>query len=301
MAVAAETSTKTGVGLITGQPFTVQLESAPPGTGIVFRLQPAGDNTAQPVTIAARPEAVVDSKRGVTLGHSSGLTLSIVEHFLAAAAMAGLRDAVVTITSQTPGLKTFELPILDGSSVEWLSWLRGQPHFLSPATATAQPLPQAVLGPVTDTGAHLYALPAPCLEITYALDYPHARFGHSDVSQRFATWRLADDPKFAQLAPARTFGFVEELPELQARGLARGVSADNTLGLKTGGGYTDTLRLEDEPLRHKMIDLIGDLTLYGVDIRQLGAHIYALNAGHTAHLAFGRQLAAISQHQATVL
>ena len=93
------------------------------------------------------------------------------------------------------------------------------------------------------------------------------------------------------IAPARTFGFVRELPALQAQGLAKGVSLDNTLGLTDEGGYTAELRLPDEPLRHKVLDLIGDLMLCGVPITGIRAHIVARNAGHTSHMAFGKQLA----------
>ncbi|MBK8190992.1 MAG: UDP-3-O-acyl-N-acetylglucosamine deacetylase [Vampirovibrionales bacterium] len=276
--------TVAGTGLITGLPCVAQIERlAPPSEddglahGIVFDL---GDGVMIPASLAA----VMHADRGVTLGDArSGQTLSIVEHFLAACALSGARHLRVRITGAP------ELPILDGSADPWTDALRRLGFDALEANAETQPvapLRQAVFCRHHES-ACVYALPAPYFQLTYAVDFPHP--GLRDV---WVNWDSSRDG-IEWISPARTFGFVRELPLLQAKGLARGVSADNTLGLTDEGGFTAPLRLDDEPVRHKMLDLLGDLMLAGVSPLRLGARVIAVGAGHAAHIAFARQLRAV--------
>jgi UDP-3-O-[3-hydroxymyristoyl] N-acetylglucosamine deacetylase len=268
---SAETSKATmdGIGLITGLPVSVVLKPSMHGNGIVFI--PSGGEP-----IPARLSSIAVTDRGVTLANKAGQTLSIVEHFLAACAMAGIEDLVVEVDGAP------ELPILDGSAKLWLDYLREQfaPH---------QPLaPWYTLNrPVThqqDDGILIYGLPSDEARFTYAVN-----FDHPDLQNRFIDWRPYTEGMDA-VAPARTFGHVRELPVLQARGLAKGVSYDNTLGLTDDGGYTDELRLPDEPVRHKLLDFLGDMMLSGINPLRVQAHWIAINAGHASHTAFARKL-----------
>lgn len=278
----------TGIGLITGQGITVTVNPAPAGTGIVF-TNPLGQ------TIPAQLSHVVHTDRGVTLAsaptaeYPKPWTLSIVEHFLAATAMAGFSDLQVQVANaHDPSQAAPELPLLDGSAANWLDALASLP----------QPLPQA---PIALQHAvfyrHspdicLYAVPAPSFRVTYAID-----FNHPDLRNAFITWDLAQDGVGA-IAPAQTYGYLHELPTLQAQGLARGVRESNTLGILSPddptypqfSGYTRPLRLPQEPLCHKILDLIGDLSLMRSNPLRLQAHIIAINAGHGSHVRFSHRL-----------
>lgn len=259
-----------GHGLITGRPVTVEIERAQAGHGIVFYVQ--GD-----VPIPARLQAVVHTDRGVTLAHSSGATLSIVEHFLCGCTLAGFSDLKVRVNGAP------ELPLLDGSALIWLSLL--EEHFgVQPVVQSDLTLHGAVFHRQNDATS-IVALPSDRLEVTYAMN-----FDHPDLNRQFIRWDSAEENALHNVACARTFGFARELPALQAAGMALGVTPENTLGLTDEGGYTDVLRIEAEPLRHKVLDLLGDLTLTGLNPLRLKARIYAINAGHGAHTAFAVKL-----------
>ncbi|MBY0405554.1 MAG: UDP-3-O-acyl-N-acetylglucosamine deacetylase, partial [Cyanobacteria bacterium] len=217
-----------GHGLISGLPVKVSIQKSKPGEGICFQLE---DGTVIP----ARLETVVNTNRGVTLAYPNGKYLSIVEHFLCACSLLGLTDLRVMVEGAP------ELPILDGSASVWYEALLA--HFgNNPAKIQPQvELPQAVFVRISDSVC-LYALPADHLKITYAVDFPHP-----DLKQSFGHWdSLADGPE--AFLSARTFGMLRDLPILQAQGLAKGVSLENTLGLTDEGEYTTSLRMEDEPL-----------------------------------------------------
>ena len=221
---------------------------------------------------------VVNTERGVTLGEPSGKYISIVEHILCAASLAGLTDLEITIEGAP------ELPVLDGSAKPWLEAFKN--HFGIQPIATEYELNRAVCwGTGVDNGSTVYALPAEHFQVSYAVHFE----GHPDLEQRWVKWDSKTDA-VEILASARTFGYVRELPVLQAKGLAKGVSAENTVGITDDGQYTDVLRFDDEPVYHKVLDLIGDLTLAGINPLSLKAHVFAVRAGHTSHTAFAKEL-----------
>jgi UDP-3-O-[3-hydroxymyristoyl] N-acetylglucosamine deacetylase len=259
--------TLSGIGLITGLPVTVELSPSPAGTGIMFEIDG--------VFIPADPAYAVNTERGVTLG-KEGKTLSIVEHFLSACAMTHHTDLLLRVKGAP------ELPLLDGSALEWVAFLSQAelPCFQSTMTLT-QPVHY------TDHEIQLSATPSDSLEITYAVD-----FDHPDLKQAQWTWQASEGELLSAICPARTFGFVSELPKLQASGLAKGVSLENTLGLYEDGQYTTPLRMPDEPIRHKILDFIGDMMLCGICIPNMQAKFEIRHGGHTSHLAFGQQLRA---------
>lgn len=266
------TLTVSGPGLITGQDAQVEIEPAPSGHGIVFEVNGA--------VIPAHPQAAVNTDRGVTLGSADGKILSIVEHFLSACAITGHTDLRVRVTGAP------ELPLLDGSAAPWATFLTDR--F---GTAGSRQGELALQAPVLyqdprNPGIQCLALPSEQLEITYMVDFPHP-----DLTRRWFHWSSSTGDLLTDIAPARTFGFVSELPMLQAQGLALGVTPENTLGLTEEGGYTSPLRMPDEPVRHKVLDLIGDLMLCGIVAPQLRARLMIYWGGHTAHLSFGQLLA----------
>lgn len=257
-----------GIGVITGKPVEVQILSAEPGEGIAFYID--GKDP-----IPARLASVVNLDRGVTLANRNGRTLSIVEHFLCAASLAGLSDLKVAVTGAP------EMPILDGSAQDWLKVFARHFDIQLPKPSVA--LEQAVFYRHSDDIA-VYAVPHSHFKVSYSVD-----FNHPELKNRWVSWDSRyDNP--ALVSTACTFGYVSELPALQARGLAMGANMENSLGLLEEGGYSRPLRHEDEPIYHKVLDLIGDLSLTGINPLSLKAHVFALNAGHSSHVPFAQRL-----------
>jgi UDP-3-O-[3-hydroxymyristoyl] N-acetylglucosamine deacetylase len=296
----SKVATISGHGLITGKPVNVSVRLAQPGSGIVFQMDGNGSTglseTIMPATlvpatlIPATLASVVHTDRGVTLADSTGQAkLSIVEHFLAAASLTALSDLIVTVDGAP------ELPILDGSAAGWVQLLQNMldedtclagdttPENRHVFSVPVYDLPHAVVYR-HNPSICLYALPDTHFKLTYSVD-----FNHPDLESRWAHWdSQADD--LALISQAGTFGYMEELPALQAKGFALGASLENSLGLTRDGGYTRALRYPDEPIYHKMLDCIGDLRLMGLNPLGIKAHVYALNAGHTSHIAFAHKL-----------
>jgi UDP-3-O-[3-hydroxymyristoyl] N-acetylglucosamine deacetylase len=268
-----------GVGLISGKPVLVRLTQGTKGQGVQFMFASTG------AILPARAEFIVDTQRGVTLMHpETKQLLSIVEHFLAGVSLSGWYDITATIIGDAP-----ELPLLDGSALPWYQAIVA--HWGKPTNQPAQPFyrlekPVFMVGSTLKTA--MYALPAERFSITYTLDYRHSGFQCG-----WATWygRKDEGVSVEQVLSAQTFGLVDELPALQAKGLALGVTLENTLGLCADGvGYTRPLKFDKEPFYHKMLDLIGDFHLCGLPADSLKMAIVAINAGHTSHIAFAQQL-----------
>jgi UDP-3-O-[3-hydroxymyristoyl] N-acetylglucosamine deacetylase len=262
-------TTLEGIGLITGLAVTVWLEAMPEGSGIFFQVDD--------VVIPADVELAVNTERGVTLA-KDGKVLSIVEHFLSACAMTGITDLCLHVQGAP------ELPLLDGSSKPWVNFLEAS---LKPAEASKRYSVSSVLeySDPNHPEIKIKAEPSETLEITY-----HVNFSHPDLKETNLTWRETDATLVEAVAPARTFGMVSDLPKLQAMGLAKGVSLENTLGLYEDGRYTTPLRMSDEPIRHKMLDFIGDMMLCGFAIANVKGRFEIFHGGHTSHIAFGKLL-----------
>ena len=257
-----------GIGVITGKIVEVSISPAEPGHGIVFYIDGKSP-------IPAHLASVAHLDRGVTLANREGKTLSIVEHFLCAAALAGLSDLKVSVSGAP------EMPILDGSAQDWLKLFAR--HFEVQRPKPSLALRGAVFYRHSDDIV-LYALPDTHFKLSYSVD-----FDHPDLNGRWVRWdSQLDNP--ALISTACTFGYVSELPALQLRGLALGANLENSLGLIEAGGYSRALRHDDEPIYHKALDLIGDLSLSGINPLSLKAHVFAINAGHGSHVPFAKRL-----------
>lgn len=265
---ATQTLEVQGIGLITGKPVRVEIAPAAPGHGVVFYMEGTSP-------IPAHFQAAANLDRGVTLANRDGKFISIVEHFLCAAQLAGLSDLKVSVYGAP------ELPILDGSAQDWLTRFTQCWGLKTPAPSLT--LPQALFYRHSDEVC-LYALPDTHFKVTYGMN-----FDHPILRQQWARWDSQQDA-LEKVACAGTFGFAHELPALQARGLALGANLENSLGLLEDGGLTRSLRHEGEPLYHKILDLIGDLSLTGLNPLTLKAHVFAINAGHSSHVPFAQRL-----------
>ncbi|MCX6366698.1 MAG: UDP-3-O-acyl-N-acetylglucosamine deacetylase [Armatimonadetes bacterium] len=231
-------ATRTGVGIHTGQPCTATLEALPPGSGIVF-------DTPQGI-IQAQADRVIETLRCTVLG-SGEARLSTVEHLLSACAGRGIRDLKVTVDGP-------ELPILDGSAAGWAEVLPQSPLHLREI-----PEPLIVTG---KGGAFIACFPAEKLTVTCAI-----AFEHPLVGTQVARWEPPPAPAsggayLEEIAPARTFGFIEEVQKLLDAGLAKGGSLDNAV-IVHQDRYEPPLRFANELARHKLLDLLGDLWLAG--------------------------------------
>jgi len=219
-------------------------------------------------SIKASLENVISTRNCTVLGNNE-INIKLVEHFMAACAFTGIDSLEVFISSS-------ELPIFDGSSLNWVDLLNkaGIQDNISAEKITFEN-PLYFSSGVTN----IVLLPSDEFKITYAVN-----FEHPDLENKWIGWNSKDDAK--QIIEARTFGYVKDLNKLQQSGFALGANFDNTVGL-TETGYTVELRSEYEPIKHKILDLIGDINLY-INPFMLNAHIIAQNAGHSGHFEFGK-------------
>jgi len=254
-----------GRGLHTGAAVRLRLRPAPAGAGLAFVREIDGRR----IEIPARAECAATGARATTLARA-GASVATVEHLLAACVGLGVDNLRAEVDGP-------ELPACDGSAAAFVALLRE-------AGLRAQATPRRVLRlaralEVREGGRWIRAEPHERLAVEYAIDYAHPAIGRQQVAFD------GDDPeRFArELAPARTFGFVAELPGLRAAELARGASLACAIafdGLRVLN--PEGLRFADEPVRHKALDLLGDLALLG---RRLVARVRVERGGHALHRA----------------
>lgn len=254
-----------GRGLTSRQDVTVTVQKGKSGSGITFSI--ANPNKeGEFVTVAARAENVVNTMRNVVLG-KEGVRLCIVEHFMAAAALWGLNDLSVEVCGP-------EMPLGDGSANFWLDLFRRAGLEREVQTADIE-LPEPII--LNKKDRSLIALPDEKFSITYMMDWDHPRIG-----KRWQTWDASMDP--SQIADARTFG---PLKEHEVLGL------QNDVVSLTHDGFTFALRYEDEPVRHKLLDLLGDLALSGVNPLRFKARFISIKGGHELDVALAKKLSAL--------
>jgi UDP-3-O-[3-hydroxymyristoyl] N-acetylglucosamine deacetylase len=242
-----------GLGLHSGKPTRVVLAPAPADTGIVFRV--GGD------LIPAAPESVVDSRYATTVGRN-GTRIQTVEHLMAAAAGLGVDNLEVHVEGA-------EIPAGDGSARPFVTALGSAGR----ADQAVRRRPLTVPFPVRvgSDNRWLMIVPADQLRISYTLDNDHPAIGTQTLTYVPSEKAFVDD-----FAPARTYGFLKDVGTMRKNGLARGGSLDNAVVVGKRGPING-LRYRDEFVRHKVLDLIGDLALLG---RPLVGHIIARNSGH---------------------
>lgn len=256
-----ESFSASGTGLHSNSPVRVTVKPAPAYTGYVFRRTDLND-----FEIPAAPENVAHVSYATTL-MKSGVMISTVEHLLSALSGCGIDNAIIDVDS-------LEVPILDGSSRRWVELIRG-------AGIVALEAPRGYLRvlkrvEVSEKNRKMSIEPAEEFRITCEIDFNHPLIGLQRREIAFINGNYQSD-----VAPARTFGFVEEVELLQQNGLARGGSLDNAIALTRDGILNrEPLRFADEFVRHKILDIIGDLALCGMPI--LG-HVRASRSGHGLH------------------
>ncbi len=256
-----------GIGLHTGRHSKVRLRPASRDTGIIFI------RTDKDLAIRASINSVTDTAFSTTLGYN-GTKIRTVEHILAALYGLGIDNLFIEINGP-------EIPILDGSSIELTNLiLKGELAKQSKKRPYIRITNPVVL---TDGYAKIVALPHNGRRITYMIHFNHHLLGEQKLSLE-----LTEKNFVIEVAPARTFGFLKDVDYLKANGFARGGSFDNVIILGESSILNSSgLRFKDEFVRHKILDLIGDLSLAGFPIY---GHIIASKSGHTTNLKFLKKL-----------
>jgi UDP-3-O-[3-hydroxymyristoyl] N-acetylglucosamine deacetylase len=256
-----------GIGLHTGRYSKVHLKPAPRDTGIIFI------RTDKELAIKASIGSVTDTAFSTTLGYN-GIKIRTVEHILAVLAGLGIDNLIIEVNGP-------EIPILDGSSMELTSLiLKGGIAKQSKKRPYIRITNPVVL---TDGHAEIAAFPHNGIHITYRIHFNHYLLGEQNLSLE-----LTEESFAMEIAPARTFGFLKDVEYLKANGFARGGSFDNAIILGESGILNSSgLRFKDEFVRHKILDLIGDLSLSGFPIY---GHIIANKSGHTTNMKFLKKL-----------
>jgi UDP-3-O-acyl N-acetylglucosamine deacetylase len=260
-----------GIGFLTGAHVQLRFVPAPPDTGVVFvrtDLRPR-------LLIPARIDHVTGTQRRTTLGRPPG-QVGLVEHVLAA--LAGLRIDNCYVELDAP-----EPPGLDGSARRFVDALRSGGTVLQPARRAAWMVEQPVI--VTANGATLALHPPEREEfkISYLLDY-----GYPSPIGRQAHTQLITPERFAgEIASCRTFLLDVEAAELRRQGLGLRTTAADLLVFGRRGPIDNRLRYSNEPARHKVLDLVGDLSLLGHDLR---GHVVAYRSGHPLNVELVRAL-----------
>src|SRR5947209_9758311 len=256
-----------GIGLHSGRKVTLSLKPAPADFGIRFRRADLG---------GLEIPATVTNLGGIQ--YATGLSLregsvETIEHLLAALMSLGVDNVVVELNHP-------EVPIMDGSAAPFIYLIHeaGLKRLAAPKRFLKIVRPIALsLG---DKRIALY--PSDHFKVTYSISFDHPLLRHQS-----RTLQVSDESFIEEIAPARTFGFLKEVEMLRQNGLALGGSLDNAIVLGETGVLNNALRFEDEFVRHKILDAVGDLALVGYPVV---GHLVAHRAGHALHTEFAAKI-----------
>jgi UDP-3-O-[3-hydroxymyristoyl] N-acetylglucosamine deacetylase len=258
-----------GVGLHSGQTSRVRLQPSERSGYWVGWL----DDPALPLRRLG-PECVSDTRLCTALALGPR-RLATVEHLLAALAGCGVSQAELWVEGE-------EVPLLDGSALPWVEAI-GESGLHNCGVRQVPELPEDPLLLHQGSGFVL-AQPADTLKVSAAVDYPQPAIG-----RQFFSLELTPDLFVEAIAPARTFGFREQVDQLLAAGLIQGGALDNALVCDGDHWLNPPLRFADEPVRHKLLDLLGDLALVGLP----RAHVFAYRGSHGLHTALATAIATV--------
>lgn len=260
---------QTGVGLHSGVNSTVRILPAPSGSKRYFVRVDLPDLPIIPAEIAAVNQTLLSTELGTGNAH-----VRTVEHLLASLAAMGVDNARIEIDGS-------EVPLLDGSAQVWT-------NSIAAVGITSQPVSNEYLAIVIKEPIYVYekdafvcALPAEDTRFSYGIDFDVPAIGnqwHSVVLRHsFVT----------EIAPARTFGLLHQIEHLQKSGLIKGGSLENALVCGMDGWVNPPLRFINEPVRHKILDLVGDISLLGQFPK---GHFLAYKASHHLHIQLARKI-----------
>ncbi|MCT0200685.1 UDP-3-O-acyl-N-acetylglucosamine deacetylase [Synechococcus sp. CS-1325] len=262
---------RSGVGLHSGNLCRVRLEpSDQPGFQLGWLDQPGS------AVSRLHPGLVCETQLCTAL-RLDQRRLATVEHLLAALAGTGLSQVTILVEGD-------EVPLLDGSA---LSWVEAIAEAGLQLVGEREPL-QELASPLTLQQGRSFVTALPSLQpwLGAAIEFPQPAIGRQSFSLELTPRRFVEE-----IAPARTFGFREQVEQLQAAGLIKGGNLGNALVCDGQQWLNPPLRLEQEPVRHKLLDLLGDLALVGLP----RAQVFAYRGSHGLHTALAAALAAHSR------
>lgn len=260
-----------GKGIHTGEQSTVLIKPAPVDTGIVFVQW--GEDPSNGVQ--AHIDNLIQTNNSITIG-KNGNSIQTIEHFMAVFYAYDIQNLFVFVDGH-------ELPILDGSSVKIAEAVEHAGIQVQNAFSEVFYIPYPVW--VEEDGRYLIALPSDDYKVTYTIDFSSKS---TAVGTQTACFNVEKETFRKFIAPARTFGFSEDLDGLKNKNLALGGTLDNALLYTQDRLVNKGLRFENECVRHKILDLIGDLSLTGYKMR---GHFIAYKAGHTMDAELVRRIA----------
>jgi UDP-3-O-[3-hydroxymyristoyl] N-acetylglucosamine deacetylase len=254
-----------GIGLHSGAQTKVVIQSAAPGTGRVFVRVDLPDQPEIPATIESVHSTTLSTE--LRVGEASVRT---VEHLLASLAASGIKDARIEIDGP-------EVPLLDGSAQVWLEAIAplGQGQL-----AIGETLMEAIW--LHQGDQFVAAIPSSELRFTYGID-----FEMKPIGNQWFSWQPQQQSFAEAVAPARTFGLAHQIEQLRQAGLIKGGTLENALVCDRDRWLNPPLRFENEPVRHKLLDFVGDLSLLGSLPK---AHFMAYKASHDLHTQLAQRL-----------
>ncbi|HPP11188.1 MAG TPA: bifunctional UDP-3-O-[3-hydroxymyristoyl] N-acetylglucosamine deacetylase/3-hydroxyacyl-ACP dehydratase [bacterium] len=274
-------STLEGIGLHTGQRTRVTIKPACAGTGILFLRKDAPEAT--PVRAEVEQQLDIEKYPRRTSLSSGDYPIHTVEHLLSALYALEIDNVLVEVEGE-------ECPGMDGSSLPFVEIIQQSGVKELPETREILKVKEPIY--ISENGSHVVALPAESLKVSYTLDY-----NHPFLRSQYASFTVAPEIYTRELAPARTFCLEEEVEKLRALGLGKGSDYNNTLVIGRQGVINNTFRFEDEPVRHKISDLVGDLALLGAP---LAAHIIGIRSGHALNTRLIRKLRELQKRERAV-
>ena len=257
----------TGIGLHSGNKVSLSLKPAPADFGIRFRRTDLGG-----AEIPATVQHLAGINYATGLSRDKG-TVDTVEHLLSALSSLGVDNVIVELNHP-------EVPIMDGSAAPWV-YLVNEAGLKRLGAARRY---LKVLRPISLSRGdkRIAVYPSDHFKVTYSIAFDHPLLRHQS-----RTMRITEDAFVEEIAPARTFGFLKEVEMLRQQGLALGGSLENAIVIGDTGVLNNALRFDDEFVRHKILDVIGDLALIGHPV--IG-HVVAHRGGHALHTAFAAHL-----------
>jgi len=256
--------TISGIGLHTGKNVNIRLKPAGIDSGITFiRTDLPGHQKTK-----ANLSNVTNTVRGTNLGG-----INTVEHLLSALYALSITNLEIEIDGPEP-------PALDGSSKQYCELIMKAGIREQSSEMKSIKIKEPVF--VAEEGKCLIAVPSDRFTVSFMINYPSGFIG-----TQFYNFELNSGKYVKDIAPARTYGFIDELEALKKQGLALGANEKNAIAIGKEG-YITQLRFKDELVRHKILDLIGDLSLLGAEIK---AHIIGVRSGHGLNTKLAKKLA----------
>ncbi|MEW6685487.1 MAG: bifunctional UDP-3-O-[3-hydroxymyristoyl] N-acetylglucosamine deacetylase/3-hydroxyacyl-ACP dehydratase [Candidatus Edwardsbacteria bacterium] len=269
-----ETVIYSGMGVHSGINSTITLKPAPPHTGLIF----IRSDLPQASSIPAKIEYVVGTERGTTIGIDEA-KVATIEHLLAAVVALGIDNLYIEVDAE-------EIPFGDGSSKPFVELLQKAGKIEQDATRNFLSLDRLVT--LSEDGIQLVASPHNSLRLSFTID-----FHHPVLKSQYTSFEISPETFIKEIAPARTFCLENDVQRLRQQGLIKGGTLNCAIVIGEQGIVNpEPLRYPDEFVRHKIIDLLGDLALLG---QPLKAHLLAIKSGHRSHIKFVRELKKVAE------